>query len=86
MDKYQEEKEELQKMVDAGIVSFSRLATFVDGPYSNQQRDVEQYFKYITVTAMDPADLGKDDPIQVKTGDYQLIEGSNGKYKWMGCE
>ena len=65
-------------MVDAGIVSFSRLATFVDGPYLNQVKEVEQYFKYITVTATDPSG--------VKIGDYQLIEDTDGMYKWLGRE
>ena len=86
MSKYQEEKEELQRMVDAGLVSLQRIATFIDGPYVDQERVVEYYFKNITITAMDPIDPadGKDAPIPVKTGDYELIEGTNGQYKWKG--
>lgn len=84
MDKNWEE--ELKRMVDAGIISFTRYATFVDGPYVDQERVVEYYFKRITITAMDPIDptADKDAPIPVKVGDYELIEGTNGQYKWLG--
>lgn len=77
-------EEELKRMVDAGIISFTKYATFVDGPYVDQERVVEYYFKHITVTAMDPADSEKDGPTPVKIGDYELIEGTDGQYKWMG--
>ena len=85
MDKNLEE--ELQRIVDAGIAVFKKYATFVDGPYEGQEREVEYYFKRLTITALDPidpADRDKDNPIPVKIGDYELIEDTDGLYKWKG--
>ena len=82
MDKSWEE--ELKWMVDDGILTFTKTATFEGGPYEGQEGMVEQYFSHITVTSTDPADIEKGGTVPVKTGDYEFIEGTDGRYIWKG--